>query len=267
LNRLWRANPTYVPAFVVSVCEAYLVLNRIVFVALLAGAIAGLVASGLQQTMTVPLILIAEGYEREAVKDAGAHAGAGHTHDDASTAAGADYVGPPRNTPSPFELQRAAITTVATIGSAVGFALMLLAAMQATGETISFGSALAWGLAGFAATGLAPAFGLAPELPGAASGDVPLRQLWWAATAVATAFGLWLMIRHRTSWAVALGALLLLAPHVIGAPQARLLISSVPAELAAAFAARSLVVQAVLWSLLGGLSGYFWTRGDPGAAS
>ena len=231
-------------------------LNRIVFVALLAGALAGLITSALQQALVVPLILAAETYE----------AATPHHHD----ATGAEVEAAPAapattHDPAVFDLRRAAITTVATIGAAVGFALMLLAAMQALGETISIGSALAWGAAGFAAVGLAPALGLAPELPGSAAGDLNMRQLWWAGTVLATAIGLWLMIRKRTSWALALGALTLAAPHVVGAPHPILLTSTVPAELASAFVARSLAIQAIFWMLIAAFAGYFWTWRETGA--
>ncbi len=231
-------------------------LNRIVFVALLAGALAGLVTSGLQQALVVPLILAAETYEPAP----------DHHHDTTGAEVEAAPAAPAAtHDPGVVDIRRAAITTAATVGAAVGFALMLLAAMQALGETVTPLSALAWGAAGFAAVGLAPALGLAPELPGSAAGDLNLRQLWWVGTAVATALGLWLMIRKRTSWAVALGALLLAAPHVIGAPHPILLTSTVPAELASAFVARSLAIQAIFWALIGAFSGYFWTWRELGA--
>ena len=57
------------------------------------------------------------------------------------------------------------------------------------------------------------------------------------------------------------GALLLLVvPHVIGAPQPHAFESRVPAELAARFAALSLIVQGVLWACSGAAIGYLWPR-------
>ena len=244
-----RANPTY------DFCIGAAVLNRIVFVALLAGALAGLVTSALQQALVVPLIVAAETYESAPAHH---HDAGGAASEAAPAAAG------PHDTPL-FDPRRAAITTAATVGAAIGFALMLLAAMQALGETVTTGSALAWAVAGFAVVGLAPALGLAPELPGSAAGDLNLRQLWWVGTVLASAIGLWLMIRKKTVWALALGVLLLVVPHIIGAPHPILLTSTVPAELASAFTARSLAIQAIFWALIGALSGYFWTRGETGA--
>jgi cobalt transporter subunit CbtA len=232
------------------------VLNRIVFVALLAGAIAGLITSVLQQSLVVPLILAAETYETAAPHHH--HDAQGNEADEPAAASKAEPDAPV------VDLRRAAITTVATIGAAVGFALMLLAVMQALGEPVTVGSALAWGMAGFAVTGLAPALGLAPELPGAAAGDLNLRQLWWVGTALATAIALWLVLRQKSSWSVPVAAVLFVAPHIIGAPHPVILTSTVPAELAAAFTGRSLAVQAVFWALTGWFAGYFWQRGDTG---
>ena len=119
---------------------------------------------------------------------------------------------------------------------------------------------LLWGFAGFVAVGLAPALGLAPELPGSAAGDLLLRQFWWVATAVASAIGLYLLIRQPQPSAKAAGVALLIAPHLIGAPRPAAFESTAPAELAASFAATSLVVHALLWCLVGVGVGWFWTR-------
>lgn len=226
-------------------------LNRIVFVALLAGALAGLITSALQQALVVPLILAAEVYE----------VAPAHHHDASGAEVDVAPVSPAvTHDPAIFDVRRAAITTIATVGAAIGFALMLLAVMQALGETVSTGSVLAWAAAGFAVVGLAPALGLAPELPGSAAGDLNLRQLWWLGTVLASAIGLWLMIRKQTSWALGLGVVLLATPHVIGAPHPIVMTSAVPAELAAAFVARSLAIQAIFWALIGAFTGYFWMR-------
>jgi predicted cobalt transporter CbtA len=53
---------------------------------------------------------------------------------------------------------------------------------------------------------------------------------------------------------------LILAPHIIGAPHTPKFKSTAPAELAAQFAATSLVLSALLWALLGLAVGYVWQR-------
>jgi predicted cobalt transporter CbtA len=58
---------------------------------------------------------------------------------------------------------------------------------------------------------------------------------------------------------IRLGAVIVaLAPHVIGAPHPHAFESKVPAEIAAQFAALSLVVQGLLWALAGIAVGLLW---------
>ena len=227
-------------------------LTRLIGVALLAGCLAGVLAAGLQTAVLQPLILKAETYEVAPI---------GHSAmampGTAVEAAAVEAMG---------WLSRTAITFEATVGVAVGYALLLLAAMEGARARIDWRTGLIWGACGFAACGLAPAMGLAPALPGAAEGDLTLRQLWWIGTAISTAAGLWLALRGTPRWAAAAGAVLLLAPHLIGAPAAAAFSSTVPAELASLFTARSLATQSVLWLALGGLTGWFWSRGKPMAS-
>ena len=93
--------------------------------------------------------------------------------------------------------ERAAFTTLATVGTSFGLGLILLGAMILADARIDARHGLMWGAAAFAATGLAPALGLSPELPGAAAADLIARQLWWFGTALATSAGLFLTLRDR----------------------------------------------------------------------
>jgi cobalt transporter subunit CbtA len=221
------------------------VIHRVLAIGLIAGFAAGLAIAALQHVSTTPLILAAEVYEA-----------AQHAHDAADAAEGWS--------PAPG-VQRLVATSLATVGLAVGYALMLLAAMLIAAEEIAPSRALVWACGGFAATGLATSFGLAPQLPGAAEADLAARQLWWVGTALATAGGLYALLRREEVTAKAIGIVLLLAPHLYGAPQAARPESTVPAELAARFAAASIGVQAVLWCLVGALVGVLWRRLAPPA--
>jgi cobalt transporter subunit CbtA len=235
-------------------------VTRVLSVGLLAGILAGLLIAVLQQVTTTPLILRAETYERqqEAASATPSVAGAPKGHDHAAHDRGWK---PADGLPRFFY---AAITTVAT---AVGISFLLIAGMIISGDGIDERRSLAWAIAGFVASGLAPAAGLAPELPGSAAADLIARQIWWAGTAVATALALWAFLR-MTSPVARLGAVvLLLAPHVIGAPHPHAFESKVPAEIAAQFAALSLVVQGLLWALDGIAVGLLWQRFAPRTAS
>ena len=243
------------------------VVKRVFSVAIATGLLVGLVMAVVLQFTTTPLILKAEVFEQAA------HATAEgksvrlsvprfgmpvlHVH-------GSDAQMPAMAKDEGWEpaegLQRTAATSVATVAVSIGYALVLLGCMIFARERITPRTALLWALAGFAATGLAPALGLAPELPGSAAGDLILRQLWWAMTTVTTAVGLFLAIRYPQASAKAAGVALILAPHLVGAPHPARFESTAPAELAASFAATSLVVHAVLWCLTGLGLGWFWTR-------
>ena len=130
-------------------------------------------------------------------------------------------------------LPRFFYTSVATVATAVGISFLLLAGMIFAGDPIDERRSLAWAIAGFVATGLAPAAGLAPELPGSGAGELVARQAWWIATAVATAFALWAFLRTESPIARLVAVVVLLAPHVIGAPHPHAFESKVPAEIAA----------------------------------
>jgi cobalt transporter subunit CbtA len=227
-------------------------LSRVMSVGLLAGFLAGLLIALMQQVTTTPLILVAETYEKQGEAVPHSHDGAqGHdrAHDDGGKPADG--------------LPRFFYTSVATIATAVGVAFLLLAGMIVARDPIDERHALAWAIAGFVTTGLAPAAGLAPELPGVASGALVARQVWWVGTAAATALALWAFLRMETP-IVRLGAIVLLvAPHLIGAPHTHAFESKVPAEIAAQFAALSLVVQGLLWASVGVAVGLLWPKFAP----
>ena len=248
-------------------------LARVLAVGLLAGLLAGLLIAALQQVTTTPLILLAETYETPSAAPA---PGAPKEHDHAAH----DHGWKPAD-----GLPRFFYTSVATVATAIGMSFLLLAGMIFAGDPIGERRALSWAIAGFVATGLAPAAGLAPEpagfvatglapaaglapeLPGSGAGELIARQAWWIATAVATAFALWAFLRSESLIARLVAVVVLLAPHVIGAPHPHAFESKVPAEIAAEFAALSLVVQGLLWALAGIAVGLLWSKFAPKPAN
>ena len=222
-------------------------LSRILAVGLLAGLVAGLLVAVLQQVTTTPLIVAAEVFETgHAAEAQKTHDHGAHEHDEGWKPADG--------------LPRLFYTSLATIVTAVGLALALLAAMVVAGEEIDERRALAWAIAGFVAFGLAPAACLAPELPGSAAAELAARQIWWVGTGCATAIAIWMFLKTEKAVLRVLALAVLLAPHVIGAPQPAEFESRVPAELAAQFTALSLTVQACLWLLVGIAIGLLWPR-------
>jgi cobalt transporter subunit CbtA len=237
--------------------------RRIFVAALAAGAGIGLLLAALQQVALVPLIQKAENYEHADPARKAAAIPAAVTLSELLPAliapAQAHEQHPAATAAEGGSASRTALTVVATTLVSIGFAFLLVGAFAVSGHAVDAREGLLWGIAGFAVFALAPAFGLAPMLPGSAEADLVARQIWWVGTAVATAGGIALAVFGRWAWAIPVGIALIVAPHVIGAPHAEG-VGSVPPELAASFAARSLVVAAVFWVLLGWAAGALYAR-------
>jgi len=249
------------------------VLKRIFSVGLLAGLASGVLVAICLHFVTTPLILTAEVYEEAAeahaheTADHGAadHAASHEHHHDAGDQHSHEL---PEWKPADG-IERTLSTSAATIVTGIGFSLVLVALMLAADEPITPRNALLWSACGFVATGLATGLGLAPELPGSAGAELVARQSWWIATAAATGLGLYLLIKTSPLAIRAAGLVLIALPHIIGAPHAKNFMSTAPAELAAQFAASSLVIHALLWVFVGLSVGTFWLRtaAKEGAAS
>ncbi len=224
-------------------------IGRTVLAALLAGLLVGLFVSGIHQWRLTPLIAAAEIFEQ--ATEAAPHA---HDHDANAAATGTASTEEHDHgeTWKPAEgVQRIAATSAAWMLSGMGFALLLAGASMVTGLPITPRNAVVWGLCGFLAISVAPAAGLAPELPGMPAADLTARQVWWVATAIATAAGIYLISSRKGAGWLAAAALIIAAPHLIGAPQPASHDSAVPAALAASFVGNSMAVSALFWSLLG----------------
>jgi len=225
-------------------------IKRIARTAGFSGLLAALLLTLLQSFWVAPLILQAETYESAAPAaehhSHGEEASAGHTHSEEAW--------------SPEDgWQRILSTTGGNLVVAVGFAL-ILAALYSLREPGRTSTGALWGLAGFAVFCLAPTLGLPPELPGTAAADLGQRQSWWIGTAAATALGLALLVFARHGLLKALGAVLLVVPHVIGAPQPEVHESLAPQALETQFKIASWLTNAAFWVALGLLSAWLYRR-------
>jgi len=229
--------------------------KRIVTTACYSGAIAALLLTLMQSLWITPLILQAETYENAEVAAEQAHA---HEH-----AAGAHEHEHAAEAWTPEDgWQRTLSTFGGDLVVAIGFAFVL-AALYNVRTPVKAWHGVLWGLAGYATFCLAPAAGLPPELPGTVAAELSSRQNWWGATALATAVGLALVVfgKHWV-WKV-VGVVLLAVPHLIGAPQPAEQHALAPDALQAQFRISSMLINAVLWLALGGLSGWwFWRQRD-----
>jgi len=240
-------------------------LKSIIVSAFGAGLLVGVVLTGVQFFTTEPLIIHGETFENAepapavaasaaepAAHDHGAGAAADHHHDEDAWAPADGF-------------ERSAYTLLANLLMAVAVSAVLLGAMTLRGGRIDARAGVLWGVAGFFAASLLPSLGLTPELPGTAAAEITSRQLWWLGTVAASAAGLALLVFGRPWFAKLAGVALIVAPHIIGAPRPPTLEAAYPAALGAEFVAASLVVSALLWSLAGLCSGWFYERLSRGA--
>lgn len=219
--------------------------SRIITSAVFAGAAAGLLIALLQYVFVQPVLLHAELYETSALVHFGAD----------PVSAIQDVAG--------FDPLRDGLSVLFTMLTYCGYAFILVALMSVAekrGAVINTRNGMIWGLMGFIAAHLAPAFSLPPEVPGVAAADVLMRQYWWFATVTLAAIAMWLIAFHFTMVGIGAAVVLLLVPHIIGAPQPAEFTGPVPTEIGALFAARALTVGLAAWIILGAFCAYFWNN-------
>ena len=219
--------------------------------AVFAGLIAGLFAALLQFVFVIPLLLEGELYETGA-----------RLHFVVDGTAQSDRGAPGLGS----EWGRHLMTIGFNIVTYAGYGLLMVAAMGLArdrfGTAITGHKGLVWGLCGFVAVQLAPAAGLPPELPGTPAAELAPRQIWWIMTILATALGLALIALAQDMWKQAAGLVLILLPHLIGAPHLDTYYGVAPPELSAEFATISMGVAMVGWALLGYFCAYFLANGE-----
>ncbi|TIQ34786.1 MAG: cobalt transporter [Mesorhizobium sp.] len=243
--------------------------RNVVFIAAIAGLVAGIALACMQAYATVPLILKAEVYEK---------AGGGHHHDHAavstsstamSSAAPADNAmssaaPAPAEAAAPAEdegwapadgFERFAFNVVANIVTGIGFALILVAVSEFAGGIGNWRQGVFWGLAGFAVFTLAPGLGLPPELPAMPAAELLPRQIWWISTVAATAAGLGLIAFRKSLPLAILGVALIVAPHIVGAPQPESFETAIPEGLHHQFVVAVTLTDLVFWLVLGAVVG------------
>ena len=237
------------------------IFRSAVFIAAIAGLFAGIIMTAMQAYATVPLILQAEVFE-----NAGAPAHDHGAHDHAAAqdeAAPADAAAPAVAEPAEGEeawapadgFERFAFNALSNIVTGIGFALVIVAASELAGGIGNWRQGALWGFAGFAVFTLAPGLGLPPELPAMPAADLFDRQVWWVATVAATAAGLALVAFRGTALFSLIGVALIIAPHIVGAPQPESHELPIPESLHHQFVVAVTVTNLIFWVLLGGIVG------------
>ena len=211
--------------------------RELVIAALWTGLLSGLLLTATQQIQVIPTLLKAEVYEESTTVS---NTETNHEHE----------AWQPEN-----GWERTLFTAAANISLGVGFALLLGTIMCLRGRPGNWHMGLLWGLTGYLTFFVAPSLGLPPEVPGTEAAKLADRQSWWLITVLDTGFGLSLLAFALTKTNKFFGAVLLISPHLIGAPQPEVHNSAAPPELAQTFITATVFANAVFWLALGGLMG------------
>lgn len=217
-------------------------LRKMIISGILSGIGAGLLFTIIQFFLVTPLILEAETYEQS-------NATASSHHHENSTNDHTEWA-PEDGT------ERTLYTALTNVIAGIGFSLVFVAMFTFCGHS-GWRAGLLWGLAGYATFYLAPALGLPPELPGTVSAELDQRQWWWIITIVSTAIGLGCIVLNKISTFRVIGIVLLLAPHLFGAPTPLDHNSLVPQELTRSFIVNTSIANLIFWCLIGVLNGMF----------
>lgn len=246
--------------------------------ALVAGLFTGAVTTAAQEYRVVPLILHAEEFEGgdQPAADPATQTPATETHDHSSLGTGVkafpglSAIASLFNPVTPayahetgeeeggimFGMSRFSGTLIANLVTGTGFALLLAGVSLVSGHAVTVANGAIWGAAGWLAVHMLPAVGLPPELPGFPAAELGDRQVWWIASVLLSALGLYLVILRPETLAKVAGLVLIAAPLAWGAPQPADITSAVPAVLAAEFAVAALATALFSWIVLGLVLGF-----------
>ncbi len=228
-----------------------MVFRKVVYYAILIGAVAGVVLTVAQHIQVIPIILAAEAYESVSVGTA--TEADGHAH----------WL--PEN-----GLERTVFTAFSNTLTAIGYTLILLSLMlvvqiqsPSRRHRLTVSRALSWSLAGYAIFWLAPSLGLPPEIPLQNAADLQDRQIWWLICVVCTATGFGGLVFAHAPWRW-LAPLVIAVPYLIGAPHpegpmflGQTLESARALEaLATDFVYATAIANAVFWLVLGSLTAW-----------
>lgn len=217
-------------------------MTRALLATIFVGLFTGFFMTAVQQWRVVPLIVAAEAFEG-GVPAAHEH-GAVKSHLSLVTPAHAHGA---ENKWGPLGLSRLAGTLVANLVTYSGFALVLFGLSTLLGKPITLSTALTWGACGWLAVHFLPAVGLPPELPGFPAAELQARQIWWASTVLLSATGLFVLAFKNDVLTRIGGMVLLVLPHIYGAPQPSDITTLVPALYAAEYSVAALSASLISW--------------------
>lgn len=236
-------------------------MYRIFAAAFAAGLFAAALVTVVEVFTTTPLILHAETYENAAAAPAQSdhdHSVQDHSALSSEATTKTDHAHDEDEWAPEDGVERFLFTALANCVTGIAFSLLLVVGLTMGQRKADVTKGLLLGAGGFIAFTLSPVLGLAPEVPGMPAADLQLRQIWWVVTVALSIGGLYCLSMTDTLALKALGIVLLIAPHIWGAPHAPAEATLVPAALAAHFAATSITVNALFWALIGWTAPLFY---------
>ncbi len=154
-------------------------------------------------------------------------------------------------------MERSGYSFIANLLVCFAYALLLMSAM-ATRTNITVAQGIFWGGAAYLSLFVMPALGLPPEIPGMEAAYLESRQMWWLLTVLFTALGLWTLAFKPIAFKT-VGILMLILPHIIGAPQPEIhgFANTAPEAITALtalwhnFIIQTSLANALLWLIIG----------------
>jgi len=242
--------------------------RNIVFSAVIVGIIVGSLYGLFQQFQINPIIYASESYEVSDVKDLAV----AHTNDNAQATHSHDHGDGTGWSPA-NAFERITATLIANILTAITFSLIMIAVMsfhnlKSNKPKLNWKTGVLWGAGLMLSMFVAPSLlGLQPEIPGTVSESIGQRQIWWISSSVSTALGLLLLYYGASAFKIA-GAILLILPHVLGAPTPEThhyentdpLVVEALNQLSGQFVIMTTIGMAIFCLLIGTLCGFASTR-------
>ena len=229
-------------------------IKQIFFTALLSGLLAGGVLTAIQSMGTIPLILEAEKYEDGALVDYTNNQELTLTHDEEEEE---EEAWSPKD-----GAQRLFFTFLTNIFLATGFSFLLCVVYLYLKEVTLLKGLISAGV-GYLTFFVLPSIGLTPEVPGTLAASLEARQLWWVSTVLASAIGFGVLFFNKSRLYQGLALVLILVPHIVGAPHAEYHAGTAPIEIFHSFVQASFVTNGLFWLVLGLLSASLYNKFRP----
>lgn len=243
-------------------------IRQIFLTALLTGVLAGFILTSLQSVKVIPLILAAEKYEDGKLITYSSHSKKASHKEVSSHNHGEEKVvleehsheeeawGPKDG------LERLFYTFIANTFLASGWSFLLCVVYMYV-NNINILKGVTAGIVGYLTFFALPSIGLSPELPGTLASALEHRQIWWIASVLCSAIGFAILFFSRNRIYQICALILVLLPHLIGAPVPDIHGGTAPLEMFNTFVNATFITNGIFWIILGAISVTLFKRFQP----